>query len=266
MFRLSLVLLAFDLALIAARWADGPSRVIISVRDQKLMLVGNGDKLATYPVSTSKFGLGDDWGRMTTPLGFPASRAKNWRSRPGRRGFSQSPLYRRNSQAERSRTRSHHHADHLAAWPRSVECTRLQPVHLHSRHAGGKVHWPASQLWLHSDEVARCGRALCSSAAGSDRGDCPGQFAESSRRRRAARSSRSRRQSPNPKKSKCRRLRRRRPKRPSRKSVEPRRRASLWPRRVVRLRFRRVPCVHRVLTRGTPSASLHAHNFFVSNG
>src|SRR5437879_5614241 len=47
-----------------------PSRVIISVRDQKLMLMGNGAKLATYPVSTSKFGLGDNWGRMTTPLGF----------------------------------------------------------------------------------------------------------------------------------------------------------------------------------------------------
>jgi hypothetical protein len=40
------------------------------VRDQKLMLMANGAKLATYPVSTSKFGLGDSWGRMTTPLGF----------------------------------------------------------------------------------------------------------------------------------------------------------------------------------------------------
>ena len=47
-----------------------PAAVIISVRDQKLMVMGNGAKLATYPVSTSKFGLGDDWGRMTTPLGF----------------------------------------------------------------------------------------------------------------------------------------------------------------------------------------------------
>lgn len=32
--------------------------------------MSNGARLATYPVSTSKFGLGDDWGRMTTPLGF----------------------------------------------------------------------------------------------------------------------------------------------------------------------------------------------------
>src|SRR5205085_7247747 len=33
-------------------------------------LMGNGERLAIYPISTSKFGLGDDWGRMTTPLGF----------------------------------------------------------------------------------------------------------------------------------------------------------------------------------------------------
>jgi len=69
MFRLSLVLVAL-LSFAPALRADGPSRVIISVKDQKLILVGNGAKLATYPVSTSKFGLGDNWGRMTTPLGF----------------------------------------------------------------------------------------------------------------------------------------------------------------------------------------------------
>ena len=51
--------------------------VIVSVRDQKLMLLDNGGKVATYPVSTSKFGLGDFWGRMTTPLGYLAGRAKN---------------------------------------------------------------------------------------------------------------------------------------------------------------------------------------------
>lgn len=69
MFRFSLAVVAL-FSVIAAVRADGPSRVIISVKDQKLMLMGNGAKLATYPVSTSKFGLGDDWGRMTTPLGF----------------------------------------------------------------------------------------------------------------------------------------------------------------------------------------------------
>jgi hypothetical protein len=69
MFRISLVLIALS-AFAPGLRADGPSRVIISVKDQKLMLMGNGERLATYPISTSKFGLGDDWGRMTTPLGF----------------------------------------------------------------------------------------------------------------------------------------------------------------------------------------------------
>jgi lipoprotein-anchoring transpeptidase ErfK/SrfK len=47
-----------------------PDRVVISVRDQKLMLVQNNQRVAVYPVSTSKYGLGDYWGRMTTPLGY----------------------------------------------------------------------------------------------------------------------------------------------------------------------------------------------------
>jgi lipoprotein-anchoring transpeptidase ErfK/SrfK len=46
-----------------------PNQVIVSVPDQKLMLLHNGERLAIYPVSTSKYGLGDSWGRMTTPLG-----------------------------------------------------------------------------------------------------------------------------------------------------------------------------------------------------
>src|SRR6266516_699490 len=49
---------------------DSAHRLIISVRDQKLMLLENGAKVATYPVSTSKFGWGDFLGRMTTPLGY----------------------------------------------------------------------------------------------------------------------------------------------------------------------------------------------------
>jgi len=34
------------------------------------MLVQDGGQVATYSVSTSKFGLGDRWGSMATPLGF----------------------------------------------------------------------------------------------------------------------------------------------------------------------------------------------------
>lgn len=55
---------------------DTSSQLIISVRDQKLMLLQNGGKVAEYPVSTSMFGLGDAWGRMTTPLGYLAVEKK----------------------------------------------------------------------------------------------------------------------------------------------------------------------------------------------
>jgi hypothetical protein len=72
MFRsplLQLALLVCASALSAATIPDNSSLVVISVREQKLLLLQNGNKIATYPVSTSRFGLGDMWGRMTTPLG-----------------------------------------------------------------------------------------------------------------------------------------------------------------------------------------------------
>jgi hypothetical protein len=55
---------------------DTSNQLIISVRDQKLMLMRNGSKVAIYPISTSMFGLGDVWGRMTTPLGYLAVEKK----------------------------------------------------------------------------------------------------------------------------------------------------------------------------------------------
>lgn len=69
MFRFLPALVAL-IALAPSLRADGPSRVIVSVKEQKLMLMANGERISTYPISTSKFGLGDDWGHMTTPLGF----------------------------------------------------------------------------------------------------------------------------------------------------------------------------------------------------
>lgn len=60
----------------AAAPVDTSNKLIISVRDQKLVLLRNGAKVATYPVSTSMFGLGDARGRMTTPLGYLAVEKK----------------------------------------------------------------------------------------------------------------------------------------------------------------------------------------------
>ena len=75
MFRPSLAILGlFALTAITASGAGLPpmeiqNSVIVSVKDQKLMLLQNGQRVATYPISTSKYGLGDYWGHMTTPLG-----------------------------------------------------------------------------------------------------------------------------------------------------------------------------------------------------
>src|SRR6266699_2855826 len=78
MFRAMAVILS--LISITSAYAVAPldtsSQLIVSVRDQKLMLVRNDGKVAIYPVSTSMFGLGDAWGRMTTPLGYLAVEKK----------------------------------------------------------------------------------------------------------------------------------------------------------------------------------------------
>ena len=59
--------LALFLASCAA--PDTQHKIVISTRDQKLALLERGTLLATYPVSTSKFGLGDRPGSKATPLG-----------------------------------------------------------------------------------------------------------------------------------------------------------------------------------------------------
>ncbi|MBT8044184.1 MAG: L,D-transpeptidase [Verrucomicrobiae bacterium] len=45
------------------------SGIVISVKDQKMLLVKSGEPVKTYPVSTSKFGLGNQPGSKRTPLG-----------------------------------------------------------------------------------------------------------------------------------------------------------------------------------------------------
>jgi hypothetical protein len=48
---------------------SAPSKMVVSVRDQRLSLVQNGVPVKTYPISTSKFGLGDSPGSNKTPIG-----------------------------------------------------------------------------------------------------------------------------------------------------------------------------------------------------
>ncbi|MEO7724536.1 MAG: L,D-transpeptidase, partial [Chthoniobacterales bacterium] len=48
---------------------DRRHQVIVSIPEQRMALLKDGAPLATYPVSTSKFGLGDLPGTSWTPLG-----------------------------------------------------------------------------------------------------------------------------------------------------------------------------------------------------
>jgi hypothetical protein len=66
----SLVLIAPAFSATQLTQLDTSHRVVISIRDQKLMLLESGGRVAIYPVSTSKYGVGDFRGRMTTPLGY----------------------------------------------------------------------------------------------------------------------------------------------------------------------------------------------------
>ncbi len=46
-----------------------PIQVIVSVADQKLVVLRDGGWIVKYPISTSKFGLGDSFNSYKTPLG-----------------------------------------------------------------------------------------------------------------------------------------------------------------------------------------------------
>ncbi len=62
-------LAAFAILVISCAAPDTEHHVVVSVQDQKLALLDKGKLVATYPVSTSKFGLSDRPGSYGTPLG-----------------------------------------------------------------------------------------------------------------------------------------------------------------------------------------------------
>lgn len=68
-FRGLTLLLASILITSCAVAPDMQHRVVISVPQQKMAVLDHGKLVATYPVSTSKFGLSDRPGSYGTPLG-----------------------------------------------------------------------------------------------------------------------------------------------------------------------------------------------------
>jgi len=45
------------------------TKIDVSVRDQRLILTHDGEELRSYPISTSRFGIGTEEGSLKTPLG-----------------------------------------------------------------------------------------------------------------------------------------------------------------------------------------------------
>lgn len=64
-----LFLLSFALLLGACATRDKIHTIKVSVADEKMIVYRKGVQIASYPVSTSKFGLGDRPGSRATPLG-----------------------------------------------------------------------------------------------------------------------------------------------------------------------------------------------------
>ncbi len=71
--RLALAVLAVALAGCAQ---DHRHTILISVNDQRMVVLDRGRAVASYPVSTSKFGLGDGFGSYRTPAGLMKVRKK----------------------------------------------------------------------------------------------------------------------------------------------------------------------------------------------
>jgi lipoprotein-anchoring transpeptidase ErfK/SrfK len=63
------IVIAIALFIASCAAPDTRHQIVVSTRDQKLALLDRGSVMAIYPVSTSKFGLGDWRGSKFTPLG-----------------------------------------------------------------------------------------------------------------------------------------------------------------------------------------------------
>lgn len=74
--QFSMLLLCLTVAIICPAPAMATPTIVVSVPDQTLALIDDGVVIARFPVSTSKFGLGDGSGSYATPLGTMAIASK----------------------------------------------------------------------------------------------------------------------------------------------------------------------------------------------
>jgi hypothetical protein len=110
------------------------TEVIVSLPDQVLALVDRGRLIARYPISTSKFGIGDSAGSYRTPLGtlFVSAKFGN-KLPPGAVIKNRVPtgeVVTANARPGRDRC-----SRHLVARNGSAKPQRARSLHLHPRHA-----------------------------------------------------------------------------------------------------------------------------------
>src|SRR3954465_11808283 len=69
MMRKLLLPIAAALCLASCATPDTRHRIVVSIPEKRLALLDNGALIGTYPISTSKFAIGDAPGSRATPLG-----------------------------------------------------------------------------------------------------------------------------------------------------------------------------------------------------
>jgi lipoprotein-anchoring transpeptidase ErfK/SrfK len=74
--QFSMLLLCLTVAIVCPVPAMATPSIVVSVPDQTLALIDDGVVVARFPVSTSKFGLGDGSGSYATPVGTLAIASK----------------------------------------------------------------------------------------------------------------------------------------------------------------------------------------------
>ena len=68
------VLVAIGIALVCCQCAN-KKHIVVDVASQRMVLRDDGEFVKSYPVSTSKFGLGDVPGSKRTPIEMPTPKS-----------------------------------------------------------------------------------------------------------------------------------------------------------------------------------------------
>ena len=128
---------------------DIHNKMIVSVRDQKMLLVNDGNPVKSYKISTSKFGVGDRPGSNCTPLGRMQVAKKIGDNAPLGSVFKSRRPTGEVIKPNAPGRDPDRHPHPLAQRHRIPQQERLPPDHLHPWHARGTPPRRSRLLWLH---------------------------------------------------------------------------------------------------------------------